>query len=661
MKPKPTHTTLLTLLGILLLAALLRFGWVGTSSFSFDEARVSDLALRMAQNGEFALLGMQTSTGVPNFPGAVWLFALPYRFSSNPQIATHFAALLNLLGVLGIWWLGKTAWGDKAGLIAALFMAVAPFMVFYSRSIWSQNLLAPLGILWATTAVLALRDISFPPHWRLRPRWHGWLPEIALLLHTFLAGFIFQVHPAGIGLTLGSLWLGVRFRLWHRWLPIVGGILLGTLAALPGLWAISQAGGAGLGDLLGGEVVYTAVGFTQLLQLATAHGWEAFWLTQNWVWASPLNQLLSFSTLGLGILALGGMALLLYRMGQDMRHRAPPTAAVVLTALVPAWAIASPLFFVRSSTPVYHQYQLASVPAIFLGMAACLVWLERRHHAAGWVVGLFVLLTAVGHTSAITHTLNNISHTLIEGGMGTPLSYTQRLTDTLRATGQPVVVHAVGDVVEFDGDAAVFRVLFWDYPHQLVDGRHLLLFPAEGGTLLFPAENVPSWGVLQGVDLGGDTAVVPRRTNDLPFLTYTISPLTTTDWQNAAFTLLPDPISLANGAALYGWRSSPTAQGQLRLLTLWRITQPPPAGQFQQFNHLYHTPSSPTPDQGRDATTSSAAWQQGDWLLTWADFDPPPNQPDRFEVGMYLWPELSRSPLTTGTGDVIQLYIPTGE
>ncbi|MCB0009863.1 MAG: hypothetical protein KDE04_25535, partial [Anaerolineales bacterium] len=45
---------------LLLVAAWLRLGWVGISSFSFDEARVSDMALQMARDGEFAALGMQS-------------------------------------------------------------------------------------------------------------------------------------------------------------------------------------------------------------------------------------------------------------------------------------------------------------------------------------------------------------------------------------------------------------------------------------------------------------------------------------------------------------------------------------------------------------------------------------------------------------------------
>ncbi|MCA9979383.1 MAG: hypothetical protein KDD89_01060, partial [Anaerolineales bacterium] len=485
--------------------------------------------------------------------------------------------------------------------------------------------------------------------WQLRPRWHGWQPELALLLHTFLAGFAFQVHPAGIGLTLGSLWLGFRFRLWHRWLPIVGGIALGTLAAAPALWTIA-ADGAGaqaeLQELLSAPAQTTAVGFQQLGQLATANGWEAFWLSQSWVWPSPLAQLLPLLTLLLALLASGGLLLLSFRLGRDLlRHnRATPTAVTILTALVPVWSAAAPLFFLRSSTPVYIQYQLASAPALFLAMGALVAWLVAQWEWLRWPTAVTLLLIAALHTAAITLTLNTVSHTLVEGGMGTPLRYPQNLTNILKSTGQPIAVHAIGDAVEYDGDAAVFRVLLWNYPHQIADGRHVLLLPGAGGTLLFPAENVPSWSQLQALALPGTTAVYPRRAGDLPFLTQAIPALNEADLLAGRFTAVSPPISLENGATLHGWRTDTQENGRVQLTTLWRIDQLPPAGQFQQFNHLY-LPDSATPDQVRDATTSSAAWQAGDWLITWAVFDAPAQPVAHFDVGMYTWPDLQRSPV----------------
>ena len=80
---RPRAVEWIPLLFILALAAWLRLGWPGVNSFSFDEARVSHMALQMAREGRFAALGMQSSTGVPNFPAAVWLYALPFAITPD--------------------------------------------------------------------------------------------------------------------------------------------------------------------------------------------------------------------------------------------------------------------------------------------------------------------------------------------------------------------------------------------------------------------------------------------------------------------------------------------------------------------------------------------------------------------------------------------------
>jgi hypothetical protein len=157
---------------VLALGAWLRLGWPGVSPFAFDEARVSDLALQMARQGQFATLGMPSSTGIPNLPATVWLCALLFAVSIHPQVAIAFTGLLNVLAIAGIWWLAREAWAKWPGLIAALLFASSPYLVFYGHSIWSQDLLAPFAVLWAVTAVVGVRRDS----------------ALALGLHAFLAG-----------------------------------------------------------------------------------------------------------------------------------------------------------------------------------------------------------------------------------------------------------------------------------------------------------------------------------------------------------------------------------------------------------------------------------------------------------------------------------------
>src|SRR5690606_33742501 len=152
------RTEWLALLAILLLGAALRFGWPGVNSFAYDEARLSLISLSMARGGEFATLGMPSSARVPNLPAAAWIFALPYAVSPDPLVATGFASLLSWLAVPLVWALGRRAWGPGPGLLAALFLAASPYGVLYGRSIWAQNLLAPMAAAWGLLAYVAIRD-----------------------------------------------------------------------------------------------------------------------------------------------------------------------------------------------------------------------------------------------------------------------------------------------------------------------------------------------------------------------------------------------------------------------------------------------------------------------------------------------------------------------
>ena len=249
------------LLVILLVAAWLRLGWPRIVSFGYDEARVSRLALEMAHLGHFAAVGMPTSAGVPNFPAAVWLYALPYALSTDPLIAVAFTALANVLAVAGVWWLARQAWGRWAAVAAATLGATSPYLVFYSRGIGGQDWLVPGAVLWAVCLVKGLRE--------QRDRWLGG--------SAFLAGCVGQVHPAGFSLAVATAWLVIRLRLWRYWRGLCAGTGLAALAAAPMAVQVlkSPTEAEGLRQMLGQRATASLTSVRQLARLAArASGWE---------------------------------------------------------------------------------------------------------------------------------------------------------------------------------------------------------------------------------------------------------------------------------------------------------------------------------------------------------------------------------------------------
>jgi 4-amino-4-deoxy-L-arabinose transferase-like glycosyltransferase len=622
---------------IVCLAAWLRLGWIGVNSFGFDEARVSDMALQMVREGQFAALGMQSSTGVPNFPALIWLIGLPYFFSTNPLVATWFIGLLNLIALAGIWWLARAAWGSAAGLVTALLFATSPYLVFYSRNIWSQNLLAPLAIFWAVAAMEGIRKAD--------GRWLG--------LFMFLTGFTAQVHIAGVILVPVSLWIIIRYTLWRRWRVLFIGGGLAVLTALPTvytIWRFGSGAQAELQNLLAQPSALDWGGFRELANLALNLDWEWFWLNAEWSWPVALNGLLVLGNVVLGLfllLGVGGniLSVVSHRWGTTAeKETRMPEARQILGTFLLIWAVAAPLFFLRGKTFALIHYQLASLPALLLLMGAATAVIPWKGWP--WLVCGLVVIVAGAQTMALAITLTTVDSRLVPGGMGTPLSYPQAAARTLQATGKPVVVESFGDVPAYDGDAAVFKVLFWDYPARVVDGRSALLIPDGPANLLFTYENLTAWEVLTQIGLAGERIEFPRRENELPYVGYRLETVDVSTW-------LPAPAAqLANGAVLQGWQLLPTGDDRLRLITYWRIGENPVDGHFQQFNHLY-TLDSDGPQQVQDQYTSSRSWQLGDHLFTWANFDRPEAPIAYFHIGMYTWPDLQRSRVS-GQDDPLQ-------
>ena len=85
---------LASLLLIVLLAAVLRFGRGDVVEYFHDDAMLATLALELADGLDFPLTGILSSTGIPNSPVSVYFLAIPFALSSNPAGVIHFIMLM---------------------------------------------------------------------------------------------------------------------------------------------------------------------------------------------------------------------------------------------------------------------------------------------------------------------------------------------------------------------------------------------------------------------------------------------------------------------------------------------------------------------------------------------------------------------------------------
>lgn len=630
----------LAVLVILLLATTLRLGWPGVNSFAFDEAHLSLIALNMAQEGAIARVGMPSSAGVPNLPAAAWVFSLPYLFSTDPLVATQFTGLLSSLMVAGVWWLARRVWGTWAGLVAALFLAASPYSVLYARNIWAQDLLPLLALAWGWTAFLAATRRN----------------RLASGLHVFLAGVAFQVHFAGAALVIGTAYFFVRFRWWRHLLPLVIGGGLALLALLPFALEIAccrpdilEAYRAALG----GSTQYDLSALMDTVRIGLGTGWGFLLLGDLHPSESPLLAI------GIGLVLLAGLMELVRIIIRARRTPQPRADSAILAEIVIVWLLTAPLFFLRHSTPVFIHYALVALPALAVLAGASVSGLAPRNRLVGeglrprwpWISAIITLLVALAWSVQIGQSLSLAGQVGTPNGLGTPLNNTRAAAYEL-PDDAPVVFFTHGDDPNVDGEAAVFEVLWWGREHRIVSGGSLLILPSEPAWLMATLRPFQAWEEIEASGLASDVLTFPRREGLLPYVTTRYDGTT----EPTGFTPLDEPVMLADGAQLEGWKARMVGP-RLRISTLWRVMIPPGSGRYQQFHHLRTTATldNEQPAHIADVAISAHDWRVGDRLIVMSDFFVDGTDDYWVDVGHYTLPALQRIPRADGTDGMIRL------
>jgi len=140
-KLKDQKVLLLAFLLILFLAAFFRFYRLSEyMTFLGDEGRDA-LIMKKMLSGDFPLIGPPTSVGnIYLGPLYYYMMFIPMVLSNlNPVSAAAMNALIGVLAVGFIYYLGKIWSGRVAGLIGAYLYAISPVTIIYSRSSWNPN------------------------------------------------------------------------------------------------------------------------------------------------------------------------------------------------------------------------------------------------------------------------------------------------------------------------------------------------------------------------------------------------------------------------------------------------------------------------------------------------------------------------------------------
>jgi 4-amino-4-deoxy-L-arabinose transferase-like glycosyltransferase len=647
---------------VVLVAAWLRFSSLDQAEFRWDQAEISKWALNMARQDEITWIGPISSTRLDTFPAAIWLLAIPYAISSSPIFATGFVAALNLITVIGCYFLARHWFGRTAALVATLLFAVAPWAVIYSRRIWHTVLLPPFVLLHAATGWLAF------------VRGRRW----ALLVHGLALAALVQIHFSAFPFILLTILWALVFCKRIDWRGVPVSALLVTLTFVP--YFVIDAQQDWRNTRLFAEVMKTPATTDTNAAYATwviTTGLDLHWLTgpdryPEFVALTPNIRWL-FTVEGGLVIATGVFALCqAIRQARAGLDDETASALIVIT-----WLAMPALFLTRHNRWVAPHYFTTTFPAQFI-LIGWLVSLARRlpppgskragvrvslgqiaRVGQGLLVALVIALAAT-QTYEVTSLLRFVTtHDTL--WYGTPIAYEIQAVQTATRLGQETgaaetILLSEGDEPRMFEMPNVADVLMYDIPHRSVDIRTALVFPATPAVYWATYDMTPGEELLASSTSEVEEARIPLREQVRSFRFYR--------WPGGEPTtpglrLLPDgPHTWANGARLIGYHLGGDLRpgGVLRWTLVWRATRTPTEDVYYHwFNHLLDEQGQMI-GQRDGPSLLPAYWQAGDTILNWFDFQIPSDTPPgsyAMRVGMYTYPDIENVPLL-GPGDVLE-------
>ncbi len=195
-----------------------------------DEGRYAEVAREMVVSGDWVTPRLDGVPFLDKPPLFYWMAALGFRaFGVHVWTARLVPALMGALGCLLVFLAGARLHGRRAGLLAAVVLAVSPF--YFGASQYVNHDLAVA--VWISGAVLAFA-VALPAEGRWRPAWFlaGCASAGLAVLTKGLVGILFPFGVAGLWALAARRWARVA------WPAVAGGA--GLLAGLVLPWIAAE-------------------------------------------------------------------------------------------------------------------------------------------------------------------------------------------------------------------------------------------------------------------------------------------------------------------------------------------------------------------------------------------------------------------------------------
>ena len=446
------RSDLIQLVLIVCVAAALRFHRSDVVEYFHDDAMLTTLALELVDGMGIPTTGILSSTGIPNSPVSVYIMAIPYSLSADPQFAVHFVMLLNVIGVGLLWMLARIHFGLRAAFVAGMVYAFNPWAVLFSRKIWAQEIHTPfilLGLLLLLNGFWQRRDDA--------SRRFSHLLSQTLSLPILLFGL--QIHFAAWALLPVIplvIWQGRRQISWRA---TVLGMLLSILILLPYARGLSQTLDSdpyrisdAMQRSLDKSINLRAGSLEDLMMLASGVGLES--------WLAP-DQMEEISSRYPALWWSSILLLIPFVIGLVICYRRQPQWTPVLII----WAFLPALLLVVNWTQAYIHYFIASIAAFALLIGLGIQHLLEQSSAKRslrMAIWCCLLLIWVNQLLYLRAALDYVAEQHIDyPGFTTPLSKLDPLREKLRQADDVVII-SQGMSWNLHHEVAVWETLLWD-------------------------------------------------------------------------------------------------------------------------------------------------------------------------------------------------------
>lgn len=615
-----------SLLLVLLIAGLLRLGWLDLVQFNLDEVKHLERSLAVLTEGRPALVGSPSSVGPAKPPLMVYLLTPPLLVSRNPVVATGFVALLNVGAVAGCMWLAWEYFGPVAGLVAGLLFAASPWAVLFSRKIFTADLIPPFTVLFFISLFAAFVRRK-QRHFVLACVWLACLLQIT-----------FSTLPFVILLIL----LLVIYRDRVRAGFLAGGVIAGGLLFAPYLYHELTHDFANLHGLLqasAGPSRFDSLAVKYALSLISGDNLHALAGQSATAFISQrpgLTWLDQVETL----LFLGGTVYLLFviasRIREQRRSDIRVQADTTLFVLLLSWILVPVLFNLRHSIDLYPHYFTLLYPAPYIIIGVLVARMTQpvpRPPALSTVPILLIPIIVAWQAYSVVYLYNFVQAHDTTGGYGVPLRFWQAATDSVRreAAGRglrDVVVVTEGNEPAYDAMPAILGYLLRPDLAPRFLGTQAVLLP-DSQDLLYLTTVEDAWldGYLARFGRGLDAAPLPGgRRSARVYL------LAKRSWEElAAIPQQAEQAAYQNGVHLWGYDlPGQVAPGQNIPLTLyWSFDVLGTADQdesYSLFNHFVAVADDKW-SQADGLAFPRYAWRDGDVLALGYNLSLPENTP----------------------------------